>query len=354
VTRTNTDEVDSWVSIINPQLTLGKEIGENRILFGASASKGTYHSSDIDNYDDYQVFANGGFEFDRRNRISASLVHAAKHDARGDVYSTGSGNSLAGPDEYTTNTLDATYSYGALTASANVDIDFKYRDIDYEIDVLDFIPNRLRDRKEKTLGSTFYYGVSPTIDMLVEGKYLLTAYDGNIENVASLDSKTKSLLVGARWETTAATSGFAKIGYQKRDFDDATRQGFSGIKWEAGVAWNPIERSVFEFSTASDTQETNGQGNYIRRIDYVVEWRHGWLDRFNTFSSIAYSDDSYEGGTTPRNDKTKEYRIGADYQFRRWIKFITSISYFDKNSDSTNIDFDYNRTLFNITAQISL
>ncbi|MDP5133409.1 MAG: outer membrane beta-barrel protein, partial [Paraglaciecola sp.] len=354
VTRTNTDEVDSWVSIINPELKLGKQIGENSIAVGVNASKGIYHSSDADNYDDYSIFASGAVEFDRRNRLSGSLVHLSGHDARGTAYSIGVGEQLAGPDQFTNNTFDATYSYGAQTASANIDVNMRLRDIDYDLDVLPTNPDRLRDRKEKSLGSTFYYGVSPTTDLLLEGTYLLTDYDEGVSAVSSLDSKTKSILAGARWESTAATSGFAKIGYQKRDFDVSSRNGFSGLKWEAGVAWNPIERTIFEFSTASDTRETNGQGDFIRRIDYVVDWRHEWLDRFDTVATFAYSDDSYEGSTVPRNDKIKEYSISANYQFRRWLKFITAVSYFDRNSDSTNINFDYNRSLVSFTAQISL
>ena len=354
VLRTNDNKVDSWVTVINPELKLGKQIGENSITVGLNAHKGIYHSSTADDYDDYSIFANGAVEFDRRNRLSGSLVHLSGHDARGTAYSIGVGEELAGPDQFTNNTFDATYSYGAQTASANIDVNMRLRDIDYDLDVLPTNPDRLRDRKEKSLGSTFYYGVSPTTDLLLEGTYLLTDYVEGVSTVSSLDSKTKSILAGARWESTAATSGFAKIGYQKRDFDVSSRNGFSGLKWEAGVAWNPIERAIFEFSTASDTRETNGQGDFIRRIDYVVDWRHEWLDRFDTVATFAYSDDSYEGSTVPRNDKIKEYSVAANYQFRRWLKFITAVSYFDRNSDSTNINFDYNRSLVSFTAQISL
>ncbi|MDU0356011.1 outer membrane beta-barrel protein [Paraglaciecola aquimarina] len=189
---------------------------------------------------------------------------------------------------------------------------------------------------------------------MVDANYLISDYTGDIVGVASLDSKTKSILVGAKWESTAATSGFAKVGYQKRDFDVASRAGFSGLKWDAGVTWSPIERAIFEFSTASDTRETNGQGNYIRRVDYAVDWKHEWLERLGTKASINYSDDSYEGGSVPRNDKIKEFQVAANYQFRRWIKLIASVSYFDRNSDSVNANFDYNRSLVSFTAQISL
>jgi len=354
VTRSSDNEIDSWVTVINPKLSFGKQIGENLISVGVNASKGIYRSSEEDDYNDYQLFAKGELEFDRRNRIAGSLVHTSGHDERGTAYTVGFGDLLIKPDEYTNNSFEATYSYGAMTASANIDVNFMLRDIDYEVDVLAFNPSRLRDRKEKSLGSTFYYGVSPSTDLLIDVNYALADYTGNIANIASLDSETKSVLVGAKWETTAASSGFAKIGYQEREFDASSRTGFSGLKWDAGVSWNPIERTVFEFSTASDTQETNGQGNYIRRKDYVANWRHEWLDRFNTVASISYSEDSYEGGTVPRTDKINEFKVAADYQFRRWLKLITAVSYLDRNSDSTLVNFDYNRSLISFTAQVSL
>jgi hypothetical protein len=353
VTRASVNKIDSWVTVLNPQLQLGKKIGENSLSVGVSAIKGIYHSSHSDNYDDYQIFANGDVEFDRRKRLSGSIVHLSGHDARGTSYTVGAGDLLDSPDKFTSNTLNATYSYGALTANANVDVDMRLSDIDFDDDVLVSNPNRPRDRKENSLGSTFYYSISPITDLLLESNYLITDYSGSIENIASLDSKTKYLLAGAKWETTAATSGFAKIGYQKRDFDMASRSGFSGIKWDVGVSWRPIERAIFEFSTASDTQETNGQGNYIRRKDYIADWRHEWLERFNTVASISYSVDSYEGDTVPRNDEIKEFKVAADYRFRRWLTLVTAVSYFDRNSDSATV-FDYNRSLVSFTAKISL
>lgn len=354
ILRSNVDKIDSLITVINPEFILGKQIGEDKLFVGVNASKGIYHSSEVDNYTDYEFFANGEFEFDRRNRVAGSLVHTSGHDDRGTAYSLGSGNLLNSPDKYTNNLLEATYSYGATTASANIDVNILLRDIDYDEDVLDVSTFRLRDRKEKSLGSTLYYGVSPSTDLLVDVNYAVADYTGNILDVASFDSKTKFLLVGAKWETTAASSGFVKVGYQKRDFDVASRAGFSGLKWDAGVSWNPIERATFEFSTASDTRETNGQGNFIRRKDYLADWRHEWLERFSTVVTISYSNDSYEGGSVPRNDKTHEFRVSADYQFKRWLTLIAKVSYFDRDSDSTINNFDYNRSLISFAAQISL
>jgi hypothetical protein len=354
IARSNINKIDSWITVINPEFILGKQVGENKLFVGVNASKGIYHSSEADDYDDYQFFADGEFEVDRRNRVTGSLKHTSGHDDRGTAYSIGAGNLIDGPDKYTKNTFGAIYSYGAMTALANVDVNLLLLDINYDVDVSVVTPTRLRDRKEKKLGSIFYYGVSPSTDLLVDVSYALTDYAGNISNVASIDSRTKSLLVGAKWETTASSSGFVKVGYQKRDFDVASRAGFSGLKWDAGVSWNPTERAIFEFSTASDTRETNGQGNFIRRKDYVANWRHEWLERFSSDVTLNYSDDSYEGGTVPRNDKIHEFRVVADYQFKRWLTLIMKVSYFDRDSDSTIDNFDYNRSLFSFTAQISL
>jgi hypothetical protein len=354
ITRSNINKIDSWITVINPEFILGKQVGENKLFVGINASKGIYHSSEADDYDDYQFFADGEFEFDRRNRVTGSLKHTSGHDDRGTAYSLGAGSLIDGPDKYTKNTFGAIYSYGAMTALANVDVNLLLLDINYDVDVSVDTPTRLRDRKEKKLGSIFYYGVSPSTDLLIDVSYALADYAGNISNVASLDSRTKSLLVGAKWETTASSSGFVKVGYQKRDFDVASRAGFSGLKWDVGVSWNPIERAIFEFSTASDTRETNGQGSFIRRKDYVANWRHEWLERFSSDVTLNYSDDRYEGGTVPRNDKIHEFRVAADYQFKRWLTLIMKVSYFDRDSDSTIVNFDYNRSLFSFTAQISL
>lgn len=354
VISSSSNAIDSWVTILNPQLVLSKQIDGNQLTFGARATAGTYHSSRDDNYQDYTLFTNGNFEFDRRNRIAGSLIRQATHDARGTSYTLGVGSLLDGPDLHTDTTLAATYSYGALSAIAKVDVNASIKDIDYDADTLEGISTRPRDRKEKAFGGTFYYEIAPATDLTLDAKYSESDYVSADDNTASLDSQTQSLLAGVKWEATAATRGFVKLGMQKRDFDDATRDTFSGVKWEAGVNWNPIVRTEFGFSTTKDTRETNGTGDFISAKNYAVSWKHEWLERFTSNASVSYSTDDYEGAAIPRTDKIKEFKLNGSYQYARWLKLVPAISYFDRSSNGTNQALNYDKTLVSFTAQISL
>jgi polysaccharide biosynthesis protein VpsM len=354
VTRANADVISSWISLYHPELRLEKTSDTLQISAGVSASKGIYHSSQRDNFDDYQIFVDLGFEFDRRNRLEAGFVSESGHDARGTAYSIGIGNSLTGPDKYQRNTLDSKYSYGAQTAVARFDATVRLRNINYDNDVVN---GRPRDRSEQTLGGVFYYQVAPATDLVLDTQYTNTSYD-SITVIApdfvSLDSKTTNLLAGLKWESTAATTGFAKIGYQKRRFDNDQREGFSGLKWEAGVVWNPVERALIEFSTANDTLETNGLGSFIKRKDYRLDWRHQWLERFSTSSAVAYGSDIYVGGFIPRQDKSTQIDLTASYQFKRWLSFTAGYSYIKRNSDVVDDSFDFDKNLLSISAKMSL
>ncbi|NCP64767.1 MAG: outer membrane beta-barrel protein [Paraglaciecola sp.] len=354
VTRSNSAVISSWISLYRPELRLEKNSDITQVSVGVSASKGIYHSSQNDNFDDYQIFVDLGFEFDRRNQLAAGFVSESGHDARGTAYSIGIGNTLLGPDKYKRTTLDTKYSYGAQTAPARFEATVRLRNINYDNDVIN---GRPRDRSEQSLGGIFYYQVAPATDLVLDSRYTNTSYDSitmTDPNFVSLDSKTTNLLAGLKWESTAATTGFAKLGYQKRSFDNDLREGFSGLKWEAGVVWSPIERALIEFSTANDTLETNGLGSFIKRKDYRLDWRHQWLERLSTSSAVAYGSDIYVGGLIPRQDKSTQLDLTASYQFRRWISFIAAYSYIKRNSDVVDGSFDFDKNLFSLSAKLSL
>jgi hypothetical protein len=178
-------------------------------------------------------------------------------------------------------------------------------------------------------------------------------------------------MLGGKWEATALTTGFAKVGYIEKDFDVTGRDTFNTVVWEAEILWEPKTYSKFQFNTSQTADETNGQGffgtiddtviinkaNVVENTQYSIAWTHQWQERITSKVGYAISDDVYIG-----TDNGKERRVREDnnteitgavfYDMNYWLSFSLDYRYTER--DSTREDFLYDRQFVNLGARIAL
>lgn len=349
VTRSNSEDVSSFATIISPEVILLNNFDTNVLQLGYRLSRGDYFSSQEDNYTDHFLSAALDYEINSKNRFATEFLFEDGHDDRGAVFSLGQGDTLSSPDQFKQNEFDFVYTYGAFNATARFDVSLNRRTLDYDINTEVY---KVRDRVHVDFGGSFYYRIGSATDLVVDVNHIDINYDFDLDPTAPLDNKAKSILVGVQWEATAATSGFAKVGYQKKEFDSTARSDFSGAKWVVGVDWQPIDRATFGLATNADTRETNGEGNFIRRKDVALSWKHQWLDRLSTEAVASVGTDTYEGEVDVREDDMRVLDFSVSYQFRRWLGISASYQYDERDSNRETID--YNRNLFSISARVTL
>ena len=352
VTREDVNEIESWTRIISPQVSLVTRTGASDILLSYRVRNETYFSSSSDNYTDHFVQTQVNTEFDARNRLKARFDFEEGHDPRGSNFSIGLGDQLTEPDQYLQYEVDLLYSYGAPSAKGRLDLNLNYTELDYDIDIDLY---RARDRKFHTIGGTFFYRVGATTDLTFDVIYSDIQYGFDLIPDSPLDSVNTSYLVGVNWEATAKTTGFAKFGYQEKDFDSDFREHFGGVDWALGVTWEPYDYATFQLSTRADTNETNGEGNFIRSESFAASWQHEWLERLQTSVGVSFSNDRYEGQSvldSIRTDDVLQFKTALVYQFRRWVNVEASFVHNERESNRTFINFDRNQ--FVLSAFITL
>ncbi|MFC3121291.1 outer membrane beta-barrel protein [Agaribacter flavus] len=353
VTRVSSDQIDSWSRLVAPRFRLVTSTGVSDLSFQYRLVNEDFFSSDADNYNDHFLSGSANVELDARNRIIVSASYEDGHDDRDSNFSIGLGDSLLEPDQYKRSAFDVKYSYGALNADGRLSLNLNVVDQNYDLNTPRYLA---RDRKFSTIGGVFNYAVAPSVDMVIDLSRIYVDYKFALNTLNPLDSKQDSLLVGIEWAATAKTSGFAKLGYQTKDFDSATREDFSGVDWALGVLWEPLSYSSIEFTTMSDTNETNGEGNFIRRNAHSAEWKHSWLERLQSGVRLTLSNDRYEGqlinGLDVRTDDVLGLRTSIDYIARRWLKVSLAYSYSERDSNRDVIDFDKNK--ISLTASVGL
>ncbi|GLR72869.1 outer membrane beta-barrel protein [Agaribacter marinus] len=351
--RSASGSVDSWSFFVAPELGMYTSLGASDFSVRYRLSDKNHFSSSEDDYTDHLLVANVDIDLNARNRIRSGVRFEDGHDARGTGFSIGSGDTLVEPDQYKRSSVDFLYSYGASGADGRLNVDFKVDNLDYDIATFQYLA---RDRKRTTLGGTFFYRVGPATDLTFDARRSYIDYKVALNPANPFDSKQDEFLVGLSWEATSQTSGFAKIGYQTKSFDSNERDDFNGVDWEIGMIWEPVSYSEFTFKTESQTNETNGEGDFIQADLYEFAWEHEWLARLSSNVRLNFRNDTYEGvallGQELRSDDNFEGAVSVNYDFRRWVKFQVTYQYTERDSNRSFVNFDQNLFMFN--AYLSL
>jgi len=347
VIRSNAIKINSWSQIISPQVVMLNSFGSSQVRVGYRMRNERFFSSSQDNYTDHFFNAAVDFELNARHRLDIGIDYTDGHEDRGTGFSIGKAQTIATPDKFKQGEFDMLYSYGALNADGRVDVNFNITNRDYDLNTPQYM---IRDRVFTTVGSTFFYRIGAVTDATFDIIYRDVNYKFDLDASSPLDSQQISYLIGLKWEATAKTYGFAKIGYQQKNFDSPLREDFNGIDWAAGIIWEPLEYSTVELTTNNDTDETNGEGNFIRGRDYAVEWRHEWLQRLRSSVSYTWGTDRYEGQTGAfeiREDDLVRFRTSLYYQFRRWVNIEVGYVYDQRESNRSAIEYDRNQFIIN-------
>lgn len=349
VTSSETDIIGSSYNFVAPQFNLSSEVGTSVFTLGYRLVNESYFSSSQDDATDHFLSGRAELSLNAYNKLVVSLGYEDGHDDRGTVFTLGTGSDVEEPDQFKQSQFDTMYTYGSAGADGRIEMSLNIRELDYDREDIDY---QVRDRTISTLGGTFYYRIGQNTDATFDLQYATVDYKVARDPANPLDSGTTTALLGVSWEATALTSGYAKLGYEKKEFDVGTREGFSGADWALGVIYEPNIRSEIEFSSSTNTNETNGDGNFIRSQTHRVQWRHDWLERVRTSTSLMYRNEKYEGvtssdGVASREDDTVSASARAYYQFRRWFNVELGYTFSKRNSNRDLINFDRNQVHLN-------
>lgn len=350
---TETDEVDTPVTVLMPGATLSVEFDANsRLDFTYAGDIGTYWDSDDDNYDDHYLEAAGSAQVADRVGISGYVAYEVEHDDRG----TGPSNGLA---DLTTTTFSEPTTYDRVLGGAQLNLGREGAsrvrgELAIDLDSREYNNFRAltaeRDRDRQMYRATGFLEIAPNTDLLVEGRYNNIEYDFVSAGSTTLDSEETSFLVGVTWRATARTTGTVKLGYIDKSFADAGRTDFDDPTWSIDVTYAPRTYSQITFSSGSAPRETDGQGDAITNTYYSANWTHDWSEVIHSRVGLNYTTEEFEGAT--REDDVTNIDLGVDYDLRRYLTIGVGYRFSQRNSNQANTDFD--RNMLFVSASLGL
>ncbi|MCK7598396.1 outer membrane beta-barrel protein [Microbulbifer sp. CAU 1566] len=343
---TNSDELDSVIAVIKPSFELFATNGTSEYSVNYSLSRGEYFDSEDDNYLDH--FFNGAakWELNAKNRLSLNALYTNGHEPRGTRFSEGKAELLDEPDTYSDSDLGALYSFGAEGAKGRIDVTVGTKDRDYDGGLR--TANRDRGTDYGTVG--FFYNAGGKTELFTEVSRSKIDYDATAANTETLNSAETDVMVGIKWEGTAATTGTAKIGQRQKDFKSFERKDFSAPRWEVGVRWSPLSYSSFDLNTERRSDESNGYGNFSDTKSTTLAWTHSWSEAVS--STFSYNFENSEYAATKREDDVKNSSVRLDYQSRRWLSFHAGLNISDKDSNVDTFDFEKNLVFVGLNATL--
>jgi len=334
---TNANEDSSAVTILSPQAKLVSKRRGSTYSLGLGTEIGRYTSSDIDNYEDANFSAGADLQLSSLAGLLLGASYRLGHDARGSTDRTN-----AQLDTYTTAGGNALFSYGSR-AKIGFEGEVGYsakRYKDYSSTVIDGVTDS--DIDFTSVAGRLFYRVMPKTRVFVEAAYQQTDYvlDQSIQ-----DSDQWGLNVGARWRATAKTSGTAKIGYLKRDYDATGIEDFTGVAWQIGVQLKPLRQSTVDVYTGRTVSDNTGIGDFIDTQDISVSWTHNWMPRLSTKLGFYFANSDYEGNI--REDDLTNFNLGVNYDVMKRTTVSAGVNF--TQNDSTSSTEEYDRTIYHIS-----
>lgn len=340
-----TNRVSSYTTVLTAGLRAELESGKSKYSVGYDGTFGRYQgSSTVDNYD-YHVFsALADMDLSTRARLKLGADHAIKSDPRGSTPTA----LTPSPNKYHISGINGLFSYGAPGAQGRIELESAFTVKRYETNR---ITTSAFDVDTQRAGATFYWRVAPKTELLLQGFGIRSVYTFNPPS--RLSNTTYVAFAGVKWEATALTEGYAKIGVAKKDMvQPGVNDTLSGA-WEAGINWKPLTYSLVSFSTGRQLNDPLAGGNTIQNSYYNARWTHEWTDRITTNVGGSYITDEFRG-TVPiaRSDKTSSVGLGVSYAMQRWLTLGADYTY--TNRDSNTNTFSYRKNLMMFTARVAL
>ena len=329
-------------SVISPGIRLETEGEKASLLLQYDYNKTLFSSNSNNNFEMHHGLASLGYQKSSKTRFEISAEVYDGSDRRGTRNQQGDLLRLnLDPDEWNSFGLVGKWHYGGIGAKGSVDLALGFVDKNYE-------NNRLftftRDRETRFFEATYGHRVSPKTQLLAQARLTRINYDS-----ANLDNDERRLMVGGEWEATGKTTARALVGYLTKSFRDGQSQGFTGLAAEVGLLYKVRSYSVVDITLNRETDETNGNGDFVLRNSLDIGWTHNWKKRLTTTLNAGRSDEDYRNNF--RDDNFNHYGVSANYQFNEWL--ISGVSYRHMNRDSSFEEFGYDDNSVMLTLEVS-
>ncbi|QUM78287.1 outer membrane beta-barrel protein [Moritella sp. 24] len=341
ITNTKANHQASHFTEIIPSLRIEGQKYNNLFSFAYQARQSLYGDNTDLNYTDHQFHARLSRDMNKRHRLAFSYQFDIGHDPANTGISEGN-EQITTPAIFYTQSTQLSYSYGSKTSKAILEPRFGFNDKRYDDNSGNDVS--MANFDEYNYGLSIYYNIAASLKILFDMSSTTSDYAGNNKQK---DSQNGLVYTGLNWDITGKTKGSLKVGYEKINFADSTKDSQASPSWDIGVSWYPKTYSVFTLNTKQKITQAILNTDSIKTNSNSISWQHKW--RHNLSSSLSYNNLREKYQSSAREDISNAINISFSYQFRYWLAFGLSYEYKDKSSSESQ--FEYDKNIYGLTSK---
>lgn len=350
--RPDFDEEDLKLTVL-PSLAYRTNIGRHQFY---AAYNGTYTFHDeIDQEDasSNQLNARLGLDLARRWDVTVFGGFGDSFEERGisggREFNRFANNGInTGPEKIDYLNYGADLIFGRKTGIVTAVLGYEYSETDYRSrDLLNRERSENRNRESESVHFDLNWQFASKTSIFARVQRTETDY---LSNIANIDNDQTDFLIGLRVKATSNLSGVVSVGRSDRDFEDAEREGYDDNAYYANVSYSFNPFSTLSFNASRHVEEPGVEDSSYYESELIgVAWNHALTPKlsFEVYGKLI--DDDYD---TERQDEFRDWGIGLDYAWRRWL--TAGVFYGEIERDSTLDEVDYDDKYFGIRLRSDL
>lgn len=341
-----------FITTLNPGLHLVLPLRSHRLQAGYQAR--VYRYADNPETDYTAQRAEGRFSFDFPGGLNGNLSYTFLDDqiprraTENPAVPETQDPYRAKPFQVNDFNARARYQFADLWAAETYynlyDYDYKNPDDDY---------GTLR---RNLFGATLYYRLVPRVKALVDYNFALVNYPFNEVN----DNANQSAYLGLDFDATAKISGFFKIGWTQKKYDQnlpTRKNDVSTSSLLADLKYALSEADLFQLTAGRALKEDVDTYTTYTSNTLALTYRHplAWNEKITLVSGLGFRTLQFDGATFDadgvlkiRDDRQWSLGVGFDYALQKWLSVELKYSHVTNNSNFINYNYVENRVWLNV------
>lgn len=347
-------------------------------------SLGLMMSGDIQNYatydredrDNYSFNLNGRFDVMRNSFATAKFSYANQYESRGmpDSVFQGTASGLnsfiaLAPTNY--HLIDGYIGYEHKINRLKIAVDNDTQYYGYENGMALSLSNkpviiqndRNRSRLQNTSTIKLGYELFSGYEAFIRGSYNVTDYDAQCNGVGGLKTGTGigpcnnslggvqrsstgyNVNTGLSFDLTGKIVGEIHIGYQERNYQDASLKAISGMSGGLGLVWKATGLTTVNASIDRTINETTQQGaSGYMSTPLQLSVKHELLRNLILNAGFGYTINDYtgagNGGKGNRAEDNYSANFGVNYLINRHLYLNAGYNFSSRITNVTNTNYD--------------
>lgn len=328
---------------LRPELAAVGGLGKHRFQLSYNGDYAKFSDQSDADYTDHDL--RGRIDFDHTLRFSSRFEagYQEEHEDPGTINRIQL--DITEYNKFDQNFVLAGLAYGSEEAIGRIAIDYQRTEKDYNSNELAFW-----DFTSDQFSGRFTYRIAPNTRMYSE--IIVTNFDYSPGTNFELDNTYKRYRAGVTWNYSGTITGDINLGYQDRDYDQASLQDIDGLAYDGEVTWsaNSYTQFVVAAKRESIDSSVDEAGGFLRTT-YALSLKHELTERIKFKADAGFSNDELVFNTN-RSDKRYAYQLGLVYELLHNITLMADYTYEER--DSTLEIADYQANIIGLSVVVSL